>query len=167
MRKIFLSSAFCLFCAMIFNSSVTASSISLHYVPDLGDGYTYDGEYISAGSALNGQPYFIKDSNAAGGGSLFLSYVTDKVDFYWVVSAVLGTWGNLFANLPNENTFDTDPSAADGRWTHTSSGSVLDNVYARMGNYMPPKPTLPVPEPGALILLGIGLLGLAGSSRKK
>ena len=95
----------------------------------------------------------------------------------WLDTLKTGTWtweaegfGLGFYAVKGSNEFAlyfVDPAQSDGIWTtrHLLSGGQQPAISHFSA--APTTTTVPVPEPGILILLGAGLLGLAAYSRVK
>ena len=94
---------------------------------------------------------------------VFVSDMTSAHIAEWSNSS--GTWTEIerydYAGLPGS--LEGMGAGAFGHIWATASG----HLYELGGGAMPHEPNNPVPEPSTILLMGIGLLGLVGYSRKK
>lgn len=84
---------------------------------------------------------------------------------FWNNGAVPGVYANFWGGEPNNNPAPEDWLVLDYRtsgagWAFNDEGN-LGYIHGYIGE------SAPVPEPATLLLLGFGLFGLAGFSRKK
>jgi hypothetical protein len=66
-----------------------------------------------------------------------------------------------FTNSPGTFTFTTQESASELAVYETNRKAVTPTTFSATGT------ASPIPEPGSLVLLGTGILGLAGVARRK
>ncbi|EIM64369.1 PEP-CTERM sorting domain-containing protein [Desulfobacter postgatei] len=127
------------------------------------------------------------DASGSGSGT------TGDLTVTWDATQMTGTWSTLdstdkpyveFYSVKTANEFALyflDPTVQSGFWTTThlltppnsntgeSNIPTISHFTAAYGDPTPPytPPNTPTPEPGTMILLGFGLISLAGIGRRK
>lgn len=143
--------------AIYLDNTITDGSIA---VPGDGtgtvSGYT-DGTLILSGHLVFNSSSFTL-SSGVGTGSFDLRFVIDYVDPLYLDAATGGIIGDKITGTTNVPTFFTPAKMWDG--TATSGGLLLkvdssETFIAR------------IPEPGTLALMGLGLVGLGASLRRR
>ena len=125
-----------------------------------------DGTFNTEGEYLTIEGVYDRELPEYGGGlnlaEIALNFTSEPVEY--------GNWVASFIALGNNALPETVGFAIDGDLqTHTTMGNTIgqsERLRITLGFESSSGPA-PVPEPATIILLGTGLLGLVGASRRK
>jgi hypothetical protein len=135
-------------------------------------GWDYAIPLVTHGNFVAGRVYQVQST----GGSLPSIWETDAVPYRISSGTAMGGWSGTWTwtNAGGNPDYNILYSGANWSWdvfgqesvriawaTASCKNDIIDGIVP------PPPPPTPVPEPATMVLLGFGLVGLAGFGRRK